>query len=426
MKKPSSSTGSVLIVAGAVMFAVICLIGFGFLSTRQAWRENSSKLLAQTLANQDMFSASNGLRAYITEQFASSALIHMSNAPKVISAASIGDERFQMFNFTAESDLSSLMAIQGGAALAPLTEANDPLYGIRAKSDVFNYRQTGRLAVESALGSRGARDQSADMKVEIRQFPLSQFSQFHAGNNVLTGTNLADLGRAHSNGDLTLETDCTALYPLTVAGRLNFGPSASIAVKTSPDANRSYGAGASTSINERRAVMQNTVVDQDVVKSTITTAATLSQMVSPPAVNLGTVTKNAQKLHSRCDVVIFYESATATFTARTRANTPDLTTVANMAVYTGTLEARASGHPVIELDIARLQSAGIAWTSYYLYSDDPQAIVMIRNGGTLPHQLSVVTPHDVWVDAAFNTPSNPAEIKPASIVTSGRVIGVDG
>lgn len=409
---------------GAVMFSVICLIGFGLLATRQAWRENSSKLLGQAVANQGMYSASSSLRAYISGQFSSSASISLENAPRAASGASLEGE--QIFDFTAGSDLGTLTAVQGDAPLVSLTGASDPLYGIRAKLDVFSYRQAGRLNFESALGSRGMRGQGAEVNVEIRQFPLSQFSQFHATDNTVNGTNLAALGRTHANGNLTLGTACTTLYPLTVAGRLSFVPGASVAVRQSPIAGKSYGVGSATTVDTKRALMQNTLVDQDVVQSTITVAATLSQMVSPPGVNLGTAAKNAQKLSSRCDSVIFYNSGTSTFAATTRANLPDPQTQAGMAIYSGDLKAQAGGHPIIELDVTRLETEGSRWRSYYVYSDDPQAVVMIRNGETLPRDLSIVTPHDVWIDAAFNTPSDATKIKPASIVTGGRLIGVDG
>lgn len=427
MKKSFSSTkGSVLIIMGAVMFAVIYLIGFGLLATRQAWRENSSKLLAQTLANQNMLSVSNDLRTQIKSQFAASAAINLVNSPKVNSGASLGHERIPIFGYTASSGLTSLTATQGDSGLVSLQDANDPLYGIRSKTTVFHYRQSASLIADPALGSRGARDQAADVEVEIRQFPLSQFSQFYAADNILNGANLAALGRTHANGNLTLDTACTALYPLTVAGRLNFGPGASVAVKQFPGASNSYGVGSSTTMDVKRALMQNSVVDQDVVQSSITTAATLAQMVSPPSVNLGSSAKNAQKLSTRCDVVVFYNSTAKTFTAMTRGNTSDPATQTVMAPYTGDLQTRAGGHPVVEFDVSRLETAGSRWTSYYVHSDDPQAVVIIRNGETLPRALSIVTPHDIWVDAAFNTPADAAKIRPASIVTGGRIIGVDG
>ncbi|HWL50957.1 MAG TPA: helix-turn-helix domain-containing protein [Chthoniobacteraceae bacterium] len=65
---------------------------------------------------------------------------------------------------------------------------------------------------------------------------------------------------------------------------------------------------------------------------------------------------------------------------------------------------------------AKLQIAGL--------DNRADAVVIIRHAETLPRNLSFVTPHDVWIEESFNTPSDPGLVRSASIVTSGRVIGV--
>jgi len=95
-----------------------------------------------------------------------------------------------------------------------------------------------------------------------------------------------------------------------------------------------------------------------------------------------------------------------------------------MVLYSGVLNANAHGHPVLEFDVARLNAAGSQGKSYYVYCDDPNAIVIVRNATTLPRDLSIITPHQVWIDGGFNTPGDPTQIRQAAIVTSDKVIGV--
>src|SRR5690606_8006275 len=119
-----------------------------------------------------------------------------------------------------------------------------------------------------------------------------------------------------------------------------------------------------------------------------------------------------------------HQHGTNTFTATRPSGSTDSVTQSNLQLYKGSLTSRASGRPIIEFDVTRRNTAGSHWNSYYLHSSEGNAIVLIRNGGTLPRNLSIVTPHEVWVEESFNTPTNPAEIQRASIVTTKKVIGV--
>jgi|GEM_PF-6621632 len=422
----SSKQGSVLVAVLGLVLALIGLAGYGLLTTRQAWRENTSKLLHQTVAHADIHGATNDVRSFIARQFASGASANLAYLPTVATAGTLtGDgDVTPYYQYGSQSSGLSVVATQSSNALSPLSELSDPFYGIQAATTTFDYRQSATLTTDSSVGDRSARDQRADVQVEIRQFPLSQFSQFYTVDHTLSNPGLTDLGRTHADGNLTITQNATASYPLTVAGRLQVGAGATVSVKQQPDAANAYAVSSTTTIEARRALMQNTIVDNDVLQSQITTAATLPELVSPPAVNLGSAAKNAQKLLGQCDVQVRYDSATDTFTATRPSGNADMPTRNAIQTYSGSLLPKAAGRPVIEFDVTRLETAGSHWNSYYIYSDNVNAIVIIRNGATLPRNLSIVTPHDILVEEGFNSPLNPSLVRSASMVTGGRVVGV--
>ncbi len=426
IRRSASTHGSALVAILGLILAMICLAGYGLLSTRQAWRENASKLLHQTVADADMYGATNDLRSYVADQFASHASANLAHLPGVtlgtVLTSTDGVTAYHQHH--SQSTGGVLTAIQSSSALAPLGSANDPFYGIRAATTTFDYRQTAALTEESVMGDRAARNQQTDIRVEVRQFPLSQFSQFSTSNHLINAPGLADLGRTHAGGNLTLGQNATAVYPLTVAGELRTAPGVTLSAKQQPDAAQAYGISSATTVEARRALMQNTVVDNDVLQSRITTAATLPEMLRPPSENLGSTERNAQKLSSQCGVRIYFDGETHTFTATRPSGESDPATQNAMQTYSGPLLPRANGRPVVEFDVARLNTEGSRWNSYYLQSNRADAVVIIRNAETLPRNLSLATPHDVWMEESFNTPSDPSQIRSASIVTSGRVIGV--
>lgn len=422
----SSRSGSALIAILGLMLGIICLVGFGSLMTRQAWRETTSKVLHQAVADATMQTAPADLRAYISDQLSSQASADLSKVPVATEGGTQthgGQTSFYHLH-SAQSTGSTLTAIQSSGSLHALTDQKDPFYGLKAATTTFRYRPGATLSATSPLGKRAGRDLQADLAVEIRQFPLSQFSQFYPGNQTLNATGLSNLGRTHANGNLSIQRNVTATWPLTVAGKLQTAPGVTVSGKQQPDSTRTHTVSSATTIEARRALMNHTIVDNDILASGITLGATFPEMLQAPTVNLGSTHRNAQKLANQCDVRISHQHSTNVFSATRSTGTTDSATQTNLSLYTGSLASRASGRPVIEFDIARLDVAGSRWNSYYLSSSHSNAIIMIRNAKTLPRHLSIVTPHDVWVEEDLNTPSNPAQIRSASIVTSGKVTGV--
>jgi hypothetical protein len=363
-----------------VAFAGILLVGYGLVSSRQAWSESSSKQLYQVSAQEVMYSSANDLRKFLATQLTTQATVDLSGAPWITSGVNLLNpnqaQGFVPYTFNSQA-AGNISAMQFTNGLATLTDSNDPLTGIAATKTAFTYQQSASTTVSSPLTTsdtlRGWRKMGTSLAVEVRQFPLSHFTFFSSTNATISGSAGMSVGRIHSNGDLTITGAAQTDYPVTVSGSLAVGVGGILAVRQNPTAS-SQSLTSTTDVGTKRVLLKGLVADD----------ATLA------------------------------------------SGTADAATVSGMALYSGTLAPIVAPHPVIEFDLDRLTTKGSTQAKYYISASDSSAVLILRNCVTLPRDISIVTPLDVWIDTGFNSPSDAALIRSASIITSGRVTGVGG
>ena len=261
-----------------------------------------------------------------------------------------------------------------------------------ATSGTLTCHQTASLNTVSSLGARVGRGILSDMLMEVRQFPLSQFTYYSAGDVTLSGS----IGRTHVNGNLTISGTSSTDYPVTCGKTIGFATNGVLSCKDGSGA-APYSVSASTSVDAKRVLFHTALIDNTVQKSNITiTALTITQLVANPATDLGSTVKNNQKLCKACDILIYYDATANTFSANLPTSGSNTTVKNAMALYSGTLTAMLPSHKVIEFDYTKLTTACGTYKRYYIYSSDASAVVILRNAGTLNRDISIVTPLDVW------------------------------
>jgi hypothetical protein len=256
-------------------------------------------------------------------------------------------------------------------------------------------------------------------QISVRQIPVSEFTLLSAASLQLSqigGTN----GRIHSAGDLIISGgQVTSPYPVTAAGNISLADNGSLLVQPSPNQSPLSFPVESTSDSNwlalARSSYRSTILSGRNLPMDMVEAAGIDQLTAQPSAFTPASASAQQQLWRQCNrkvlesggVVYLYDSGGGRITGQeTEAFS----------------RAQSPNHPagLIVFDLAKSPPVP-GRNSFYIASSNPGAVVLIRNGRTLPSDISVISPLLIGVEGGFN---DQGTRRAGSLVSATDVIGV--
>lgn len=323
----------------------------------------------------------------------------------------------------------ALMDMNGGGNIAPwptaayvnlandsttiLSSADDLFRGARAQSQSISLKvEAVRNSSALTLGDEGQNEVAGAVRwtatESLRAVPLSQFSCFSGGADTLDANVFTSgLGRTYIGGDASLTGNLTASYRVVVAGNATLGAGATLTAKAMPTDQATTVMNTSSTDPTWRDTVRPTdseaaVVTGGEVPASVAIPATVAQMVATPTTDLGS--RNIYRLSTQASRVVHLTafdstSGQAIFVVTDASGA----VVSNPGPWRAALDPRnTAGGPAITFAYAEQYGAGTVAPSYYVYSDVPGSMLIIRQTRILMAPLSIATPLPMAVVNGFD------------------------
>ena len=346
------------------------------------------------------------IRQAVTQQFAQQAWLDVGGlAINQTQEHGSKESGYYNLNLEAQAAAPQIFATQTHNGLQALSAPDDPFRGLVALVDTFTVTADAKSTFASDTDSRFTLPTLAlTPQMNIRQIPVSQFTLFSSAASLrVPAPAMPILGRIHTEGDLTISGGAVAaLYPVTAGGNITLANNASLSAQSAPYEPSVSFQVQSTSDNRwlglARSVDHSTILSGRDLPMNMVEATDVSQMTSP-ALNTPDVTPIAQQeLWRQCTRLVSLKDGKVTVhTAAGVAVSP-----AETRAFFPYHSPHFPGGTVIVFNLLKAPP-GIGRNSFYITSADPNAIVLLINGSTLPGDVAIVSPLALAIEGGFNS-----------------------
>jgi hypothetical protein len=403
---------------------VLLILGAALFRLAKNESASSQKLLQQDRGVAEMEAAVGALRGQLKNAFAQDAAVDLTSLAADPGPTSLGQEQgFYNVSLSVSSSAGDIVwATQNRPALVSLDNQDDPFRGARAFTTELSI-DTKATRIGQPQGAYDVLSLQSQPTMQIRQIPVSQFSLYNAGADlVLNGSlfpGLTNLGRTYAMGNVTiLNAAASTEYPLTAAGNVELLSGGALQARSSPESAPMEMQVASTTDpiwpSLAKSVDHSEIVSGRDLPMGMMSAATVGELTASPAMPSEGANKDYQRLYRQCSRVVTENLRKFEVSAPTRAANPD-----ESKGFSDDSRYEMAG-PVIVFDYAKV-APDASRSSYYIVSTNPRAMVLIRNATNLAADLSIVSPHPIFVSGGFNAGPAP---KAASLISGSFVFAV--
>jgi hypothetical protein len=213
------------------------------------------------------------------------------------------------------------------------------------------------------------------------------------------------VGRVHSEGDLTIwGGKCISIYPVTAAGNISLANNGSLFAQAGPlqpQASLPFESTANDAwLGMSRSVERSDILSGRDLPMTMVQAADINQMTAQGATGNAAIAQ--QQLWRQCSRIVYEANGTITVTTGSGAKA----SAQENRAFKRFVSPTNPGAPVIVCDF-RQEPPSAGRNSFYIYSSNPNAIVLLTNAANLPADLAIVSPLAVTVAGGFNNQGTP-------------------
>jgi hypothetical protein len=401
--------GNVLVLLlGAVV--VLGLIGGTLLEIGNAARERSLKLEDRDRAVSGIEFGLETLRHTVAQEFESQAWVNVgglgSNPDQGTGALA---SAYYNIDLETQDGPDQIFATQLHNPLESLSALDDPFHGASAVVTTFTVTANARSAISSSTDSRfNLPALQLTPQLSVRQIPVSELTLFSSATSFALSQS-GDTGRIHSEGDLIISGAVSSLYPVTASGNISLADQGSLVVQPADPglAPLSFPVQSTTDdawLAMARSTYRSTILSGRDLPMSMVQAADISRLTGRTPGGATPIT--AQELWRQCSRVV-------------------LETNGKLALY-NSAGAEVSGQEAegfsgsgseIIFDLEKEPPAP-GRNSFYIASSNPNAVVVLVNGSSLPGDLSVISPHAITVEGGFNSQGRAVSLVSGASVTA--------
>jgi hypothetical protein len=305
-----------------------------------------------------------------------------------------------------------IFATQLHNPLESLSAADDPFHGAGAVVTTFTVTANARSAISSSTDSRfNLPALQLTPQLSVRQIPVSEFTLFSSATSLALSQS-GDTGRLHSEGDLIISGAVSSLYPVTASGNISLADQGSLVVQPADPglAPLSFPVQSTTDdawLAMARSTYRSTILSGRDLPMSMIQAAGISRLTGRTPGGATPIT--AQELWRQCSRVLQETNGKLA-----------LYDPAGVEVTGQEAEGFSGSGSQIIFDLEKEPPAP-GRNSFYIESTNPNAVVVLVNGSSLPGDLSVISPHAITVEGGFN-----AQGRAVSLISGASVTAIPG
>jgi hypothetical protein len=410
--------GNVLIILLGAVF-VLAIMGSAVFEIGNAARERALKIRERDRAVAGIEFGLEGMRHTVAHELEDQAWLDVAGLDTSEDRRS-GSTDSGYYNSGLQTEApGQIFATQLHNTLQSLVAPDDPFRGASAVVNTFTVTAGAQSLIAPSNQRFNLPALQLTPQISVRQIPVSEFT-------LLSGTTLqlsqigGTAGRIHSEGDLIISSGrVTSLYPVTAAGNISLADNGSLLVQAGPNQSPlSFPVESTADSNwlaQARSTLRSTILSGRDLPMRMVRAAGIDQLTAQPSGVPPASASAQQQLWRQCNrtvlesggVAYLYDSGGGRVTGHEAK---------------GFSWAQSPNHPagLIIFDLAKAPP-GPGRNSFYISSSTPGAVVLIRNGRTLPSDLSVISPLLIAVEGGFN---DQGTRRAGSLVSATDVIGV--
>lgn len=392
-----------VLLAILAILLVLTIITAGIFGMFRFELRRSQKQLEQDRGVAGMEAATLELGPKIRSQFSSQAFVELPSLSLEETGPPAPSEQTGFYTLSLSAQFPGgqiVPATQMRPALLALQDSDDPFRGAQAVVELLYVTAAANRIGQSPAQPGDPLSLGSQPVVAIRQIPVSQFSVYSWTDLELDGTLTPDSGRVYSLGDVTVNGLVRTDFPLGAASNINLAAGSGLESRSGPDAAPVTMQVSSTTDPQwpalAKSVNHSTILSGRDLPMGTASAATIAQLTAPPWTPSQGPYKDSQRLYLQCSRVITENAGVISVAANTGSALP-----AERRQYSIYKTKNYKAGPVIVFDYAKVAS-GAGRNSFYFASTNPNAVVLIRNV-TSGADLSIVTPHPIYVAGGFNS-----------------------
>jgi hypothetical protein len=413
MIRKNTESGNVLILLLGAVFA-LAILGTAVFELTDAARDRSLKLADRDRAVSGIEFGMVALRQTVAQEFESQGWVDVANLGGDLDqgTGALGSAYYNVDLETQDGPEQIFATQLHNTTLESLSAPDDPFHGASAVVTTFTVTANAQSTINSSDTRFNLPALQLTPQMSVRQIPVSEFTLFSSATS-LTLSQSGDSGRIHSEGDLIISGPVSSLYPVTASGNISLGDNGALVVQ--PDlpglAPLSFPFESTTNnawLALARSTYRSTILSGRDLPMSMVQAAGIALLTA--RTQSGATPMTAQELWRQCNRVVLeaggklsvYNAAGAQVTGEEAQG------------FSG------SGGPEIIFDLSKEPPAP-GRNSFYIASSNPNAVVVLVNGSSLPGDLSVISPHAITVEGGFNTQG-----RAVSIVSGASVTAIPG